>query len=375
LAKIIEKASGQTLKTFAYENIFEPLGMKNTLFYDDNTDLIKNRVFSYEKTNTGFKNLIFRFDLVGSGGVYSNIEDLYLWDQNFFRNKLGNGDQSIIQKMQKEGSLNNEESSGYAYALSIGEYNGLKTVSHGGGLAGYRTQLLRFPDQNFSIILLANRSDAYVTGLCYKIADIFLEDIYIDESDEDCDIVSRSIISEEGSAYSLDQIVGNYEYQPGIVSQISVINDSLYVYQSWNGSNYPIVHTTGNTYEIPGNSSIQFVFSDPENDLIQKLTVYQNGNEFISKRKEERDLSAISLEDYKGKFYNDELDATYSLYIEDGILKLQIANYYSKDLYISDLDVFYTMDDYVVSFIRSNGELIGFNLDAEGLKNFKFNKK
>ena len=78
LAMIIEKAAGQSLKDFAHENIFQPLGMKNSLFYDDNTDLIKNRVFSYEKKSNedGFNNLIMRFDLVGSGGVYSNIEDL-----------------------------------------------------------------------------------------------------------------------------------------------------------------------------------------------------------------------------------------------------------------------------------------------------------
>ena len=103
LAMIIEKASGQSLKMFAQEHIFSPLGMKSTLFYDDNTDLIKNRVFSYDKNSSedGFDNLIMRFDLVGSGGVYSNIEDLFLWDQNFYNNKLGKGDQEIIKNMHK----------------------------------------------------------------------------------------------------------------------------------------------------------------------------------------------------------------------------------------------------------------------------------
>ena len=148
LAMIIEKASGQSLKMFAQEHIFSPLGMKSTLFYDDNTDLIKNRVFSYDKNSSedGFDNLIMRFDLVGSGGVYSNIEDLFLWDQNFYNNKLGKGDQEIIKNMHKEGLLNNGESSGYAYALNKGTYKGLKTVSHGGSLAGYRSQILRFPE-------------------------------------------------------------------------------------------------------------------------------------------------------------------------------------------------------------------------------------
>jgi CubicO group peptidase (beta-lactamase class C family) len=183
LAMIIEKAAGQTLKEFAAENIFEPLGMSRTLFYDDNTDIIKNRVFSYAKEakKDKFDNLIMRFDLVGSGGVYSCVEDLFLWDQNFYHNKLGKGGQDIIHKMHEEGLLNNGESSGYAFALNIGKYHGLRTVSHGGSLAGYRSVLLRFPEQQFSAIILANRSDANPEEKAFQIADIFLRDDFIEE--------------------------------------------------------------------------------------------------------------------------------------------------------------------------------------------------
>lgn len=177
LAMIIEKAAGHSLKMFAHENIFEPLGMKNSLFYDDNTDLIKNRVFSYKKKSNeeGFDNLIMRFDLVGSGGVYSNIEDLFLWDQNFYKNKLGKGGQKIINKMHEEGLLNSGESSGYAFALNNGVYRGLKTVSHGGSLAGYRAQLMRFPEEKTSIIILANRGDSNPTDKTLQVADVILE--------------------------------------------------------------------------------------------------------------------------------------------------------------------------------------------------------
>ncbi len=181
LGMIVEKAAGKSLKEFAHENIFEPLGMSNTQFYDDNRDLIKNRAFSYSprEEGEGFENLIMRYDLVGSGGIYSNVEDLYLWDQNFYRNKLGKGSQKIIEKMHTEGLLNNGESTGYAFAIQNGTYRGLKTVSHGGALAGYRAQLMRFPEQNFSVILLANRSDANPNQKCYDVADIFLKDEFL----------------------------------------------------------------------------------------------------------------------------------------------------------------------------------------------------
>ena len=183
LAMIIEKAAGMPIREFADINIFQPLGMVHTRFHDDNSELIKDRVFSYARRSDGegFDNLIMRFDLVGSGGVYTNVEDLFLWDQNFYANKLGKGGQEIIGRMHEEGLLNNGESCGYAFALNNGEYRGLRTVSHGGSLAGYRAQLLRFPDQQFSVILLANRSDANPTGKAFQISDLFLADKFIVE--------------------------------------------------------------------------------------------------------------------------------------------------------------------------------------------------
>ena len=208
LAMIVEKAAGQSLKIFAHENIFQPLGMKNSLFYDDNTDLIKNRVFSYNKKRQedGFDNLIMRFDLVGSGGVYSSIEDLFLWDQNFYNNKLGKGGQAIVDKMHEEGLLNNGESSGYAFALNNGTYKGLKTVSHGGSLAGYRAQLMRFPEEHFSVIILANRGDANPTRKSFQVADILLQDKFVEKPQKKKTKADDVSTTKELKKYSLKPI-------------------------------------------------------------------------------------------------------------------------------------------------------------------------
>lgn len=215
LSLIIEKAAGESLKKFADKNIFQPLGMKNTLFYDDNTDLIKNRVFSYAKKSNqkGFNNLIMRFDLVGSGGVYSNIEDLFLWDQNFYNNKLGKGGQEIINKMHEENILNNGQSSGYAFALKNGSYKGLKTVSHGGSLAGYRTQLMRFPEEKFSVVILANRGDADPETLAYKVADVMLKDKLSNDKqvvENKKNAVKKNKKIVDFSKLNLNEFLGNY---------------------------------------------------------------------------------------------------------------------------------------------------------------------
>lgn len=177
LAVIVKRVSGETLREFAQAHIFEPLGMKNSHFHDDNQHIIKNRAFGYTKADGGgFGNLISRFALVGSGGLYTTVEDLYLWDQNFYDNKLGKGGPELIERMLVNGKFNNGKKVGYAFALRHGTYRGAKTVAHAGSLGGYKAQLLRFPEHKFSVIILGNLADFDPTARAFEVADIYLAD-------------------------------------------------------------------------------------------------------------------------------------------------------------------------------------------------------
>jgi CubicO group peptidase (beta-lactamase class C family) len=232
LGLIIEKVSGKSLKKFAQENIFEPLGMHSTFFQDDNTKIIKNRAFSYLLEDGKYKNQIMRYDLVGSGGIYSNIRDLYLWDQNFYHNKLGKGSQALIDKMYTEGILNNGKSSGYAFALNIGTYRGLRTVSHGGALASYRSFLLRFPEQKLSVIILGNITPIPINTLPYSIADVLLEKQLtpLPVADTVSGTISKS--KEEGKGYPVEnkkQYIGAfYSEELDVTYQVTEKDNQLY---------------------------------------------------------------------------------------------------------------------------------------------------
>lgn len=177
LSVIIKRVSGKSLREFADENIFKPLGMFNSHFHDDNTMLIKNRAdghFPLEDDGWGLQT--FRFALVGSGGLYTNVEDLYLWDQNFYNNKLGRGGRKLIDLMLTRGKLNSGEEFDYTFALTPGVYRGLRTVRHGGALGGYRSHVLRFPEQKFTVILLYNLSNVDPGRFVEKVADLYLAD-------------------------------------------------------------------------------------------------------------------------------------------------------------------------------------------------------
>ena len=175
LAEIVERVSGQSLRQFARQHIFEPLGMSSSFFNDNTYGLIPNRAFGYRRgAGGGFENLLMRFDLVGSGGLYTTVEDLAKWDRNFYENRLGKKSPQLIEKLLTEGRFSNGQPCGYAGALVPGQYRGLRTFSHTGSLGGYRAAFVRFPEQQLSIILLGNAAEFAPEQKAYAIADVLL---------------------------------------------------------------------------------------------------------------------------------------------------------------------------------------------------------
>ena len=107
--------------------------------------------------------------------------------------------------------------------------------------------------------------------------------------------------------------------------EISIKNDSLHVFQTWNSNSYNIINTTGNTYEISNDNSLQFVFSELKNNVTQQLTILQNGEKTVCKRKEKINISTVNLEDYTGDFFSEELGIDYLISTEPGLEIAQIV--------------------------------------------------
>ena len=98
LSEIVKRVSGKSLRAFADERIFKPLGTANTFFHDNRGEIIKNRAFGYSPQKDGsFSVILTNFEGVGDGGLYTSVDDLLLWDRNFYDNKLGGGADLIDQ--------------------------------------------------------------------------------------------------------------------------------------------------------------------------------------------------------------------------------------------------------------------------------------
>ena len=175
LAEIVEKVTGDSFREWTDTHIFKPLAMTNTHFHDDYQMILKHRAYSYQTVeNDRFKHAVNNTTALGSSSLCSTVEDLAKWILNFDDVRIGG--QTVIEQMHQRGVLNNGEQINYAFGLNIGEYRTLRTVGHSGSWRGFRSHLMRFPDQKFGVVILCNVDTFNPLSLAEKVADLYLAD-------------------------------------------------------------------------------------------------------------------------------------------------------------------------------------------------------
>lgn len=174
LSKIVESVTGATLNEYAQANLFTPLGMENTHFHDNHKMIVKNRAYGYSYGKHSYEIAMSNNDIVGDGGIFTTLEDLKLWDANFYSHKVGGID--WYEKMTTTGKLNDGSTIPYAGGLFIREYRGLKKINHTGWYAGFKSSIAQYPEAKTGIIILANNPDIKPPILTNQIAEIVLKD-------------------------------------------------------------------------------------------------------------------------------------------------------------------------------------------------------
>jgi CubicO group peptidase (beta-lactamase class C family) len=173
LAEIVSRVTGQSFRDWTRERIFEPLGMRQTHFHDDWTEVVPDRAESYRPAgDDGVRRVVSSLTAIGSSSLFTTVDDLALWLRNFRDPVVGGAD--LVAGVHERGILTGGDTIAYAFGLMVGEHRGARTVSHGGSWAGYRTTLLRFPDHGLDVVVLANTSAINAGAMGHRIADIYL---------------------------------------------------------------------------------------------------------------------------------------------------------------------------------------------------------
>ena len=149
LGYLIEKISGQSYAQFVTENIFTPLGMKDS-GYDSNAAVIAHRASGYTPGPNGPVNAGFIHMSIphAAGALYSTAEDLLRWQQGLFGGRILSA--GSVQKMTTP--FKND----YALGVAVTAVDGRRRISHSGGIEGFNTSLAYYPESKVVVLALAN---------------------------------------------------------------------------------------------------------------------------------------------------------------------------------------------------------------------------
>jgi len=177
LGAIIERITGKSYEQVLKENIFDPVGMNNS-GYDHHDTIIPKRASGYRRTSDGYLNAAY-LDMslpYAAGSLYSTVEDLYLWDQALYTDKLLTAQsKALMFKPFREN---------YAYGWAVLNASirvndqPVQVITHDGGINGFTTKILRFPKEKNLIVLLDNTGTEYLDRLTDTISKIIYNQPY-----------------------------------------------------------------------------------------------------------------------------------------------------------------------------------------------------
>ncbi|MCA9833559.1 MAG: beta-lactamase family protein [Thermomicrobiales bacterium] len=181
LAMIVKAVSGLSLREFAQQRIFGPLGMTRTHFHDDHTEIVPGRTQAYEpRSGGGYHISIPPFDVVGTTSLQTTVADFAKWNHNFDAPTICSPE--ILKMVQTPGVFSNGEPMDYAWGLTIDTWRGQNRVGHDGADHGYRSSYFRLPDLDFGITVFANLSTITPSQLAERVAAVVLTDVIQEEA-------------------------------------------------------------------------------------------------------------------------------------------------------------------------------------------------
>ena len=236
LAALVAEVSDQSFREWTATNIFRPLGMTDTHFHDDHAEIVEDRARGYAPSGEAFRNIPNGLTALGSSSLYTTIDDLANWVMNFEDGRVGG--RSVIERMQQQGVLNSGEEINYAFGQSKGVYRGLELWSHSGSWAGFRTVVMRFPEQRFAVVILANLGGYNPTASAFAIADLYLED-FLEPTPDGEALEADETPTVSVSVGLLASYTGTYKLGPGWLVTITREGQALMA-QATNESRFPM---------------------------------------------------------------------------------------------------------------------------------------
>jgi CubicO group peptidase (beta-lactamase class C family) len=382
LAAIVERVSGQSLREFAQTNIFQPLGMARTVFRETHGLVVQRHAYGYKVGANGrFEVRMPNYDLVGPTNLLTTVEDLARWDRNFDVKTVG-GDQ-VLTQMQAPGTLNNGEPVPYGLGLEVSEYKGLRVVEHDGRDAGYRSHLIRFPDQRFAVACLCNLAlpeDSLPRELVRRVAKIYLAGQLADPPPPaalgNADLLTAQELAARAGAY--------WSASAGAHATVAVEEPLLgfCIIRGVTPDCGKLLPQGGDRFAWIKEPKIrgEVQFETPAGGVPARLTVRGVGERAMALDAMPRATATpADLAEYAGRYYSEEIDTAYNVSLEGSSLVIKRQKYPDTPLEPAFRDGFsasglsVVLPFVTVRFTRDAQKRVnGFLIDGDRIRSFRF---
>ena len=314
MAETIARVGGKPFPIWMEENVFLPLGMDNTLIYDDHEKIVNNRAYSYRLGEDGLKKAVLSYAVAGATSLFTTADDLSIWLNNY--STMGVGGEAVNTIMKTKGILNSGEEIEYAFGVENSEYRGLNTLGHGGADAGFRSNVIYFPEHKLGVTVLSNLASFDPGGLARKIADIYLGEHMTPLEDKEAPVETVVLDAVEVSGDVLNSYTGLYGFvdYPGLTMEI-ILEDGALKGTDPNDMSHTFKAVAADTFTSDSTETTATFTPNDTGSFDMTLSV---GQELKLNRIEQIDFSDDQLNAYVGDYYSRELETTYRVKVKDG---------------------------------------------------------
>jgi CubicO group peptidase (beta-lactamase class C family) len=373
LAEIIKSVSGQTLRQFTDSAIFKLLGMKNTHFHDDYTEIVPNRSYSYVMAQKNhYANAVLSYSNVGPTSLFTNIDDMSKWIMNFYDPTVG--DQKDIDELTQPVIVNGEKKRNYAKGIVADSIFGQKRFQHGGVDAGYQTFVSVFPELKMGFIVFSNLGNVNAQRKNEQLASLFIKDTSPKRKDNASHRDSALAIL--ANTDSLRDYTGDYIADDATHFAFVVKDRKLYGITP-NGKYHLLIKSGNNVCELFTDTTMYFRFSGAGTKLVVIDQYWPVGNHLHFEKYDTATKTDRQLIAYTGAYYCPELDCNYRIGLKDHRLFLGNAKYndspltlYGDDHMVGD---FWWMNHLHITRNAKN-QITGFELNGSRVMHLKFVK-
>jgi CubicO group peptidase (beta-lactamase class C family) len=358
-AVIVKRVSGKSLRDFANDRIFVPLGMADTHFHDDYTMVVPGRTWAYAPRGpgAGFRNSIPNYDTYGATSLFTTVGDLLKWQANFDSMKVG--DAKLFAAMTTRGRLVNGDSIAYGLGVGIETYRGAAFVEHGGSDAGYRSHLIKFPSLKLDIAIACNVSTAVPGTLARRIADAI-------------DASALAAVTPEVMPQGISVAAPDLEKRLGIYAAPQMLQVATVTMREgrliWDGNAARQLIPLGEERFRLANQPFELRFL-PDGNL-ESYTL--SGRRWIRyEKKPAARTGRAAMEEYAGEYFSEELNATYRVVANDSAVAIHIGTAAPIQARTLFEDAF-AARNYNILFTRTGRRVTGFRVTSSRVRDVAF---